>query len=199
MARPASSASSTSATIELEPIPSAILGAAMTYRPVHSVVAIPFPEARVLTTRWRRPRALDAHVTIAAPFLDPARIDDRVVEVLAECLVTSAVFDVTFGSVEWFAQRVVYVAPEDPTPFEHLAAALASAFPAVLAARAGARYVAHLTVAKNRPLAELHEAAAACASRLPLRARAREVVLYLYDPLSNEWRERARVPLTPLG
>ena len=191
MARPASSASSTSATIELEPIPSAILGAAMTYRPVHSVVAIPFPEARVLTTRWRRPRALDAHVTIAAPFLDPARIDDRVVEVLAECLVTSAVFDVTFGSVEWFAQRVVYVAPEDPTPFEHLAA--------VLAARAGARYVAHLTVAKNRPLAELHEAAAACASRLPLRARAREVVLYLYDPLSNEWRERARVLLTPLG
>ena len=171
----------------------------MTGRPVHSVVVIPLPEASVLTAPWRRPRALDAHITIAAPFLDPSGIDDHVVTALSACLAHTTSFDVVFQSVDWFDQRVVYVAPDDPAPFVHLARTLTKTFPASTSGGDTTTYIPHLTVAKNRAIGELRTAAAASATLLPLHTRAREVVLFLFDVKSSAWRERARVPLAPLA
>lgn len=166
----------------------------LTGRLVHSVVVVPFDEARVLTTPWRGPHSLDAHVTIAAPFLDPSVIDDHVVSSLHACLADTRSFDVVFRRVAWFDQRVVYVAPDDPTPFEALASAIAQRFPAQTPADGSGTYVTHLTVVKNRPTAELTRAAATSAALLPLHTRATEVVLYLFDRASGSWRARARVP-----
>lgn len=170
----------------------------MTGRPVRSVVVIPLPEASVLTAPWRRPRALDAHVTIAAPFLDPSQIDDHVVTALSVCMAHMTSFDVVFQRVDWFDQRVVYVAPDDPAPFVRLASTLAETFPVSTPGGGATTYIPHLTVAKNRALGELRAAAATSATLVPLHARAREVVLFLFDVKSSTWRERARVPLAPL-
>ena len=167
----------------------------VTGRPVLSVVVIPVAEARVLTEPWRGPRALEAHVTIAAPFLDPSVIDDHVVNSLHACLTGTRSFDVVFRRVAWFDQRVVYVAPDDPTPFEWLASTIAQCFNAQTPADSAQPYVAHLTIAKSRPTAELTRAAAMGATLLPLHTRATEAVLYLFDRASGSWRARARVPL----
>ena len=168
----------------------------LTRRPVLSVVVVPLDEARVLTTPWRGPHSLDAHVTIAAPFLDPSVIDDHVVRSLHTCLADVPSFDVVFRRVAWFGERVVYVAPDDPTPFEALARTVARCFPAQTPADDTGTYVAHLTVAKNRPASELTRAATSSAALLPLRARATDVALYLVDRASGSWRVRARIPLT---
>ncbi len=171
----------------------------MTGRPVRSVVVIPLPEASVLTARWRRPHALDAHVTIAAPFLDPSEIVDHVVTALSACLAHAASFDVVFQRVGWFDQRVVYVAPDDPAPFVRLARTLTETFLASTPGGGATTYIPHLTIAKNRSLGELRTAAATSAALLPLHVRARAAVLFLFDVKSSAWRERARVPLVPLA
>lgn len=108
---------------------------AMAGRFVNSVAAVPVPEARALTSPWRRPSALDAHVTLAAPFLDAAVIDEHVITAFHECLSDARSFDVVFRAVGWFDERVVYVAPDDPIPFERLAQTLARRFPADTSAK----------------------------------------------------------------
>ncbi len=160
-----------------------------------SVVAVPIPEARALTSPWRGPHSLDAHVTVAAPFLDPLEIDDAVVGRLAACLADERAFDVVFDAVGWFDRRVVYLAPADPSPFRRLADVVTRTFYPDGAARGASRTVPHLTVAKNRPIDALDGAAATVAAGLPLSCRASEVVLYLYGSDTGSWRSRVRLPL----
>ena len=161
---------------------------------MHSVVVVPVPAANALTAPWRAPHGMLAHVTLAAPFLTPSTIDDLVAATLAASLDGTSSFDVRFSTVAWFGRRVVYLAPDDPTPFVDLARTIGRAFPGPSAGSASP-FVAHLTIAKNRTLTELRDAAASSAELLPLATRASEVALTLFDPVTSDWRERARVAL----
>lgn len=162
---------------------------------VRSVIVVPFPEAHALVAPWRRSRALDAHVTLVVPFVEPEAIDGLVVERLAASLTDERAFDVTFGAIGWFAPRVVYAAPDDPQPFEHLSRVLADAFAGDLPTAQRAPFVAHLTIAAHRPFDELVRAAADAAEGLPLSTRARGVDLFVRDTASDSWRLHSRVSL----
>ena len=167
----------------------------MASRVVRSVVVIAIAEASGLVAPWRGPRTLDAHVTLAAPFVDPELITDRVIEQLAAVLDPEPSFDVTFRSVGWFGHRVVFLAPAEPEPFERLAQRLRRAFLTDPTGVAASPYTPHLTVAKHRAVAELARAAVTAAAALPLRARAREVDLLVRDAPSDSWRHCSRVAL----
>jgi 2'-5' RNA ligase len=157
-----------------------------------SVVLVPVPEADALVKPWTRPRGLGAHVTLAAPFLDPARIDDDTVVRLSQCLHGAARSRVVFDEVGSFSDTVIYLAPREPGCLVDLARRVGAAFPEV---PAPARpYVAHLTVATRRSRGDLVRAAEAAARAVPITAEVREVRLVAQRRPSG-WEERARIDL----
>ncbi len=98
------------------------------------IIEIPEAEAAVAEPRLRLDRVaalgVPAHVTALFPFVSPAAIDQETLDRVADVAATQLPFRYTFSTTAWFGNEVLYLAPDDPTPFTRLTEALCKAFPA---------------------------------------------------------------------
>jgi 2'-5' RNA ligase len=98
------------------------------------IIEVPEAEPAVGELRMRLDRVaslgVPAHVTALFPFVAPASIDADLLERIAEVARASGPFDYRFSRTAWFGDDVLYLAPEEPTPFRDLTARLWEAFPA---------------------------------------------------------------------
>ena len=161
----------------------------MSSEPEHACL-VPFPQVAAVVAPWlersagaRPSHGIPPHVTLLFPCPPDA---DGVGKVLAD----TVAFDVDFREVRRFP-GVVYLAPEPAERFVLLTRALWERFPD-WPPYGGAHptITPHLTVAWQ---AELDEAEADVAPRLPLRARAQEAVL-LRRAETDRWEPVARFP-----
>jgi hypothetical protein len=154
----------------------------------HALLA-PFPELASIAGPWlehsiggRPSHGIPPHVTVLAP--SPEDID--------HALDGFESFDVTFRETRRFS-NAVYLAPDPEEPFIAMTKAVWARFPEW--PPYGGEFLPditpHLTIAWG---AKLDEAEAAVASCLPIRARAREVVLFARTE-SERWVPKTRFPL----
>jgi len=162
---------------------------------------IPVPDTGPVIEGWRR--RLDpegyplapAHITLLYPFLDPDLIDDAVIAELGELLGRTTKFDYDLDHLDWFDDRVLYVAPEPAERFTGLTADLVRRWPGCLPyGGTFSRVVPHLTVGKTPCEIPLEEAAADIAPELPIHTRAEEVWLMTAE-LPAGWSVIAKFPL----
>lgn len=125
---------------------------------------------------------MPAHVTVLFPFAASASRDPAVVARLAGVFAATAPFAVTFGRIDWFGTRVLYLVPEPAGPFEALTRAVTEAFPAFPPYEgAFATVVPHCTVGEDAPLRRLRRAARVVERQLPLEADVASVTLMEHD------------------
>lgn len=167
-----------------------------------TALIVPVPEAEQTVGPFRM--SLDrsavwgvpAHVTVLYPFLSPERINDDVLAAIAEIVRAVPRFDVNLTHVEWFADTVVWLAPEPAHPFRTLTG---FGVPAVSrhSRYAGAHtdVVPHLTIGHDGPHHEPRRAAAAAAASLPIHADIDVVRHISGSPEPDSWRTRFEVPL----
>jgi 2'-5' RNA ligase len=97
------------------------------------IIEVPEAEPAVGELRMRLDRVaslgVPAHVTVLFPFVAPAWIDAAMLDRIAEVARASGPFDYRFSRIAWFGDDVLYLAPDEPTPFRDLTARLWEAFP----------------------------------------------------------------------
>lgn len=162
------------------------------------------PEAEPVVGRWRAEldRAaswgVPAHVTVLFPFLAPGEIDTAVLAELRAIVRAVPRFTVTLSHIDWFDDRVVWVAPRPDEPFRALTHAVWRRFPqAPPYAGAHDEVLPHLTVGHDADPAALRRAAAAVAARLPVRADVDAVRLVEGTDAPGSWHTVAELPLGP--
>lgn len=136
-----------------------------------------------------------AHVTILFPFVPAREVDAGLVDRLAETLASQPAFDYRFSRTAWFDTDVLWLAPDDPTPFRRLTERVCGAFPAHPPFEgAFAEVVPHLTVGHQSSLAALQAAERRVLTQLPITGRAHAVSLLVQDD-AGRWSRTARIPL----
>jgi 2'-5' RNA ligase len=167
-----------------------------------SAVVVPIPEAEPWVGALRAafdPSAalgVPAHVTIMFPFVPPARLDDGVLAALGEVLANALAFEIEFSKVAWFAEDVVWWAPEPAAPFVALTHAVAARFD--LRPYEGAHgddVVPHLTIGHGASLPQLRAAEAAVASGPPVRSTVRAARVMVGSQKPGSWTTVADLPL----
>ena len=167
-----------------------------------SALIIAVPEASLAVDEWRErtsyakpSRGVPAHVTILFPFVPPASIDRALVTDLRAL----------FGEIERFRFElgttarlpgVLYLEPAPAELFVCLTEKVSRAYP-TYPPYEGAfdSIIPHLTAAEGS-VETLDEAEAEIVTRLPIRARATEVLLIEeIEPGSARWQARARLAL----
>ncbi len=137
-----------------------------------------------------------AHVTVLAPFVPPAAMDDAARSALAGAVASVPAFEVTFARVAWFWPQVLFLAPEPAAPFAGLTQAVWRAFPGYPPyGGAYEKVVPHLTVGADQPEAALAEAARTVAPALPISARVAVVTLMQGSLEPESWHVVADFPL----
>jgi 2'-5' RNA ligase len=179
-----------------------MVGQAGDMEPELSAVVVPVPEAEPLVGRLRAELdvhaswGVPAHVSVLVPFVWPHEIDGSVVAALGEAIGSVPAFTTTFTRVAWFAEDVVWLAPDDAEPFVELTEAVQDVSGLVpYGGRHGTDVVPHLTVAHDAPLARLQAVAAELAAGLPLRAPIREAHLMVGARAPQTWQTVAALPL----
>jgi 2'-5' RNA ligase len=162
-----------------------------------TAVIVPVPAADPLVDPHRRHLdaaaswGVPAHVSVLYPFVEPARVDDQLIETLAVALGQVAAFDCRFARTRWFGQEVLWLDPEPAGWFIDLTASVWAAFPDQ-APYGGAHdeVVPHLTIAESRlgSLSEVQEAERAVQSGLPLSAHVETVLLIAGTQAPSSWR-----------
>ena len=146
--------------------------------PTHSalIVAVAEAEPAVAVHRDRLDLAaswgVPAHITVCFPFLPPPQIDEQVLAGLRLAAAGVPAFFCALNEVGWFGERVVWLAPDPPHPFQALTAAVTARFPA--ARPYDGLYdevVPHLTIGHDHSPADLKAAAGAVAEHLPIHTR----------------------------
>jgi hypothetical protein len=137
----------------------------------------PFPELAGVVEPWlertatQKPSSgIPAHVTLLYPCPEE-------IAVIGDVVAAVPAFDVEFGELRRFP-GTLWLAPDPVQPFVDLTEALVERFPEWLPYGGEfAEIVPHLTVAQGAGVT-LDTAEEAVASRLPLRGRVREAVLF---------------------
>jgi 2'-5' RNA ligase len=168
------------------------------------VVAVPEADPVVGPHRLRLDPAaawgVPAHVTVLYPFVPPGALRAEDVARLRAAVAAVPAFDAELARVEWFADEVVWLAPEPADQFRRLISVVGAAFPDLLAY--GGEFddvVPHLTIGgpSRGTVDELRAAGAAVAARLPVRTRVDEVAVMAGSREPGSWRTVARLPLGP--
>jgi 2'-5' RNA ligase len=137
-----------------------------------------------------------AHVTVIAPFVAPHLIDGNLLAALAETVRPVGAFDVVFARVAWFADTVVWLAPEPSARFRELTKLVWARFPDY--PPYGGIYddvVPHLTIGENSSLTDMRAAAQVIERSLPITARVDRVALIQGSAAAGSWRTVAELPL----
>jgi 2'-5' RNA ligase superfamily len=101
-----------------------------------------------------------------------------------------------FGRSAWFADDVLWLAPEDPGPFRELTHRVHAQFPRYPTfGGAFADVVPHLTVGHRHPRPVLAAAEQQLQPALPVTGEATEVVLLVQPEPGGRWATRTTFPL----
>ena len=93
---------------------------------VESSLIVPVSEAMPDVEPWRErldpfsARGMPTHVTVEYPFLPPLRLTPDVHTTLARIFSTVAAFHFRSMSVQWFDERVIWLAPEPDDVFRRM-------------------------------------------------------------------------------
>jgi 2'-5' RNA ligase len=148
-----------------------------------SAIFIPVPEADAVIGSWRAvhdPKArsgVPAHITLVVPWLPPREINEAHFNEVDSLLAGQPAFDYCLEKVQWFGDRVLWLAPSPAEPFKRLTWLLATHFGTPPWQGEFPDVVPHLTVglAGCALGSTLADAAADIAEKLPISCRAREV------------------------
>jgi len=170
---------------------------------LRSGLIVTVPQAEPAVSAWRSqldPMAalgVPAHLTVLFPFVPPAGIDEATRTTLRELLSSVTTFDFSLVATRWFADTVVWLAPDPDAPFRVLTQAVADAFPAY--PPYGGQFpdpVPHLTIADRGPPEAMHAAEQQLQPALPIRSTARSVTLLTELP-TGRWDQTATFFLRP--
>ena len=159
------------------------------------VVEVPEAEPAVGALRLQLdPQArlgVPAHITVLYPFAAPSRIDHATLDRIAGAMRDVHVFDYRLIGTDWFGADVVWLAPDDKTPFRALTSLLSDEFPEY--PPFGGQFsevVPHLTIGDHGSLSELRAAEQSVQEHLPISATARQVSLFAEQD-SGRWARQA--------
>lgn len=166
------------------------------------LVLVPEADPAVGRHRQRFDRAASlgvaAHVTVLFPFVDPADVDDALLERLASAVRRTPAFDCAFRGLRWFDEDVLWLAPEPAEPFRELTRAVFAEFPGHPPYEGAFEDLApHLTVGQ-RPLAshaELQEVEGELTRLLPFTTRVTRAHLMAGGDEPASWRVLHELPL----
>lgn len=170
---------------------------------LRSGLIVTVPQAEPAVSAWRSqldPMAalgIPAHLTVLFPFVPPAGIDEATRTTLRELLSSVTTFDFSLVATRWFADTVVWLAPDPDAPFRVLTQAVADAFPAY--PPYGGQFpdpVPHLTIADRGPPEAMHAAEQQLQRALPIRSIAGSVTLLTELP-TGRWDQTATFFLRP--
>jgi|SRR6478736_7739066 len=170
---------------------------------LRSGLIVTVPQAEPAVSAWRSqldPMAalgVPAHLTVLFPFVPPAGIDEATRTTLRELLSSVTTFDFSLVATRWFADTVLWLAPDPDAPFRVLTQAVADAFPAY--PPYGGQFpdpVPHLTIADRGPPEAMHAAEQQLQPALPIRSTARSVTLLTELP-TGRWDQTATFFLRP--
>ena len=170
----------------------------------HAAVVVAVPEAEPVVGEVRArldPSAawgVPAHLTVLFPFVDPGSIDDDARARLVAAAASVPAFDCTFRKCGWFAEDVLWLAPDPAEPFRALTRAVWQAFPDHPPYQGEFDDLApHLTVAQRGAggVAELRDIEATVTRNLPVRTRVDRVILIAGNRAPISWRTAAEFPL----
>ena len=170
-------------------------------RPLTGLV-VPVPEAEPVVGAHRL--RLDAsavlgapaHVTVLFPFVPVDLLDDDTLRRVADVVGSTPAFQYRFARTDWFDDRVLWLAPDDPAPFRRLTEMIFAMFPDHPPFEgAFAEVVPHLTVGHEHPPPILEAAERQVRPRLPVTGTAIEVVLLTQAEPDGRWSVGARFPL----
>jgi 2'-5' RNA ligase len=171
--------------------------------PTHSAVIVTVPAAEPVVAHHRReldasaPWGVPAHVTVLYPFLDPAELDDGVHTKLGRAISSVPEFTATFPRTDWFADKVLWLAPEPSAPFRQLTMSVAAAFPEHPPYEGLFEdVVPHLTVGHDAPVETLRAVERQVKPGLPVKMRVTDVQVIVGRPeVGAVWDVAARFPL----
>ena len=166
------------------------------------VVAVPEAEPGVGALRERldasAPLGAPAHVTVLFPFVPPDEVDDDVLERVKRVVGAVPGFRYAFRKTAWFDDRVLWLAPDDDSPFRELTHRVWGEFPDRPPFEGEfADVVPHLTVGHEHPRELLAKAEEEVRTGLPIEGTATEVVLLAQAEAGGRWFQRASFPLSP--
>lgn len=170
--------------------------------PAESALIIPVPAAEAVVGPWRENLdpacawGVPAHITVLYPFIPPARLDTGLEARLRTLFEAVPAFDFRLVSVEWFDDEVAWVRPEPDDRFRELTDRVTGAWPEYPPYEGAFEdVVPHLTICQGADPADMSEAAAAVAARLPIETRAERVRLMTGTQAADSWTTRAEFPL----
>ncbi len=152
--------------------------------PAESALLLPVPAAESAVAHHRAHLdvsawdGVPAHITVLYPFLPPAAIDAEALASVRRLIAGFPAFDFELDRIGWFGDSVTWLGPRDPAPFRSLTDAAFAAFPSC--PPYGGQHddvIPHLTIGHRGGTDALRQAAADVSVRLPIRARAAEVIL----------------------
>jgi len=160
------------------------------------IIEVPEAEPAVGELRMRLDRVaslgVPAHVTALFPFVAPALIDADLLERVAEVVRAGQTFAYVFSRTAWFGEDVLYLAPDEPTPFRDLTALLSETFPAY--PPYGGQFVdvvPHLTIGEGAGRDALLDAESSVRAFGPITGRAERLTL-MAQTSGGRWSYRAR-------
>ncbi len=139
---------------------------------------------------------IPAHITVLAPFMPAARLDDGTLARLASLCAAVEAFDFELDHAGWFGTTVLWLGPRDPLPFRRLTELVFGAFPEFPPFEGQFDdVVPHLTVGHERQVDELRAAELLMAPSLPVSGRASAVTLMRELSPGGRWQAHTAFPL----
>lgn len=166
---------------------------------VETGLILPVPEFEDFIQEHRKhnpavsPEGVPAHLTLLYPFLPPGRCDEVHGDVEAFFAEVEP-FEFELTEVAWFDDRVVFLAPADPTPFVQLTEQLIARWTQCIpyGGRHAGKHVPHLTLGIEGTPEEMASLAEAAEKLLPVRCRAEQAWLMIGTPHPPEWEVKRR-------
>jgi 2'-5' RNA ligase len=127
----------------------------------------------------------------------PSDLDDGVHAKLTRAVATVREFTATFRSTGWFADKVLWLAPDPAEPFRTLTTSVAAAFPEHPPYEGAHNdVVPHLTVGHDAPVETLRAVERQVQPSLPVQKRVTEVEVIVGRPeVGGSWDVIGRFPL----
>jgi 2'-5' RNA ligase len=132
------------------------------------------------------------HVTVLFPFVTGV-VGAEIIDRIAALCTRFQPFDAVFSSTAWFGDEVLWLAPDDPSPFIGLTESATAEFPGY--PPYGGQFeeiVPHLTVADRADHAAMEAAAHSIAEFLPIYGRADGITLMTQTEPGGMWTRARR-------
>ena len=132
--------------------------------------------------------SMSAHITVLYPFARLSSVTGGFMSRLRCIIGEIDPFEFELSTIGWFGERVLYLVPTPPEPFQRMTQLLSDNFPDHLPYRGEfEEIVPHLTISEHATLSRLRDAARTASGLLPIYAEVNNVCLMAQDG-SGAWR-----------